>query len=697
MPVARPGHRSERTRPARRRTRPPGTRRPCPTATTTCASSSPTTPTTSRLPTYRTRSSTTRARTSRPSARRPKARSSRARSRSLRPRPTPPPPSHPSSSSFAARPPASTRRRRSHSAGTRRARPTAPPPSRSSSPTWPETRRPRQSATSPSTTSRRRRRSLTRARASAARCPCPPRPTRTRHRSTWNGVPPAPAPGSRSRATRRSRGARPWTRRRSRTASTTSGPSRPTEQATPERARSARTSASTTLLRQARSPAPRNVPTNNPAPSGSITAPAAGAIVGGTNVTLTSSVADGGSGVASVRYELRPTGGGAFTQIASATSAPFSATWDATTVSSGSYDVRPVITDRAGNTFTGGIVTFTVDVTAPTVTLANPGGVISGNVTLNATVSGTGAANVVFAATPAGGATWKTLGTDTTAPWSIAYDSTKLTDGVYDLRATVADNLGNSSQDVVSGVRVDNTAPTVVSSSPADGSSLGSVNAISLVASEPATPTGVTLDGAATVAAVINGTSITYNTGALAAGPHTLAGELQDANGKHLPFRVHFTVGSSGAVEKNTSSTAATTVNTGDGFGSATVPPGAWSTSGNDWLVVRISPAPAPSGLTNGFGPGPEALDVSAHWALSGAQVHEFAQPIEVVLRSTEPGLVPATYDGSAWRVIHRIPTAGSLPAGWDDGFFTAADGVPAMTRHLSSFALMHDLKPPQP
>src|SRR5207249_12143397 len=151
------------------------------------------------------------------------------------------------------------------------------------------------------------------------------------------------------------------------------------------------------------SPLRSNVRIDNTAPSGSLTAPAAGATVGGSSVTLSTSVADAGSGVASVRYELRPTGGGSFGQIAMSSSAPFSATWDATTVSTGSYDLRPVITDRAGNTFPGAVVTFDVDVTAPTVTLTNPGATIFGTVTLNATVSGSGATNVVFAATPAGG------------------------------------------------------------------------------------------------------------------------------------------------------------------------------------------------------------------------------------------------------------------------------------------------------
>src|SRR5262249_40668169 len=165
------------------------------------------------------------------------------------------------------------------------------------------------------------------------------------------------------------------------------------------------------------SPVRANIRIDNTAPTGSLTAPAAGAIVGGSNVALSSSVSDGGSGVASVRYELRPTGGGAYAQVASSSGAPFSATWDATTVATGSYDLRPVITDRAGTPFAGAAVTLNVDVTSPTVTLASPGATISGTVTLSAKVGGSGATQVVFDATPAGGATWTALGADTNAPW----------------------------------------------------------------------------------------------------------------------------------------------------------------------------------------------------------------------------------------------------------------------------------------
>ena len=132
---------------------------------------------------------------------------------------------------------------------------------------------------------------------------------------------------------------------------------------------------------------------DNTPPTGALTAPAPGATVGGTNVHLAASTADGaaGSGVASVTYEMRPTGGGSFTTISSSTTAPFDGTWNTTGLATGDYDLRPLIADQAGNTFTGGTVTVHVDATAPTVVLSNPGSPLANTVTLNATVTGNGA------------------------------------------------------------------------------------------------------------------------------------------------------------------------------------------------------------------------------------------------------------------------------------------------------------------
>src|SRR5207253_1328515 len=91
-------------------------------------------------------------------------------------------------------------------------------------------------------------------------------------------------------------------------------------------------------------------------------------------------------------------------------------------------------------------------------------------------------------------------------------------------------------------------------------------------------------------------------------------------------------------------------------------------------------PVAAPSGLTNGFGPGPEALDVTAHWALGGTEVHQFGQPVGILMRSAERGLVPATFENGQWRVLFRAPSAGTLPTGWDDGFWTDASGFHILT-----------------
>ncbi|TML19511.1 MAG: hypothetical protein E6G32_12085 [Actinobacteria bacterium] len=444
---------------------------------------------------------------------------------------------------------------------------------------------------------------------------------------------------------------------------------------------------------------------DNTPPTGALTAPAPGATVGGTNVHLAASTADGaaGSGVASVTYEMRPTGGGSFTTISSSTTAPFDGTWNTTGLATGDYDLRPLIADQAGNTFTGGTVTVHVDATAPTVVLSNPGSPLANTVTLNATVTGNGATQVAFSVSPAGANAWTPIGTDTAAPWSQAFDTTSVPDGLYDLRAVVSDSLGNTSQDTRPNIRIDNTAPILLSSTPADGSTVASANSIELVASEPTTPTNVTLDGSGTVAPVISGTHILYNTGPLSLGLHTLAGRLTDPSGKWSPFRVSFTVwsqssaqnsnGTAPPIEGNTRPNAPTSLTSADGFATVTVPAGAWGPNGNDWIVIRIQTT-APPSLANGYAPASEVVDVTAFWALSRQPVHHFDKPIEILLRTSGKGLVPATFESAAWRGLRRMPSE-DLPAGWEDGFTASADSFVLRTLHLSQFTVLRDVQAP--
>jgi hypothetical protein len=444
-----------------------------------------------------------------------------------------------------------------------------------------------------------------------------------------------------------------------------------------------------------------NIRVDNTAPTGSITAPVVGATVGG-NVTLAVSAADTGSGVGSVRYELRPTGGGAFTTIATSTTSPFAATWNTAGLASGDYDLRPVITDGAGNTFTGATVTVTVDTSTPNVVLADPGSSLTGTVTLTATATSTGSpiANVAFSVSPAGANTWQTIGTDTSSPYNVSFNTATLADGLYDFRAVATNAVGNSASSVRANIHVGNAPPQLESSTPADGSRVGSASAIELVTSEPVTPSSVTLDGTATVTPVISGTRITYNTGPLATGLHSLAGTLTDATGKSAPFRVSFTIwdgsGTPPPSQKNTNSAVSTTLDSAEGFAAVTVPAGAYAPQANDWIVLRITPRAAGMG-SNGFVPATEIVDVTAFWSVSGVAVHHFDKPIEILLHSTAKQIVPATDDGFGWRVLRKIPSPPALPDSWTDGFYADATGYHILTRHVTPFTLLKDVQAPAP
>src|SRR5207247_1720047 len=81
----------------------------------------------------------------------------------------------------------------------------------------------------------------------------------------------------------------------------------------------------------------------------------------------TGSAADSGSGVDHVDFQRAPTNGGPWTTIGTATSAPYSTSFDTTTVADGHYDFRTVAVDVAGNQATSSTVADRlVDNTPPT-------------------------------------------------------------------------------------------------------------------------------------------------------------------------------------------------------------------------------------------------------------------------------------------------------------------------------------------
>jgi large repetitive protein len=441
---------------------------------------------------------------------------------------------------------------------------------------------------------------------------------------------------------------------------------------------------------------------DNTPPSGSLTRPAAGITVGGPAVQLEAAASDATSGVDSVTFQYRPTGGGGFTDIASVGSAPYAYAWDATTLASGSYDLRVLITDKAGNTFADTPTTVSLDSTAPLVMLDDPGSPLSGTVALTAQTSGSPAAQVAFEYSPAGANSWSTISTDGGAPWSASFNTGSVGDGVYDLRAVASDRFGNARASVRGGIRIDNKAPRLISSTPADGSTVASASSISLTASEDlASIAGATLDGAAVAAPILSGPSATFPTGALSEGSHVLKGTLKDGAGKSGAFRIAFTVwsgaGTPPPVQGGVSPTGSTTITSADGSVSVTVPAGAWDDSGADWLVIQIAMVPAPPGVVNDLSFSGNVAQVTAFWALSGVPVRRFLQPITITMQRATNDLVAATSEGGPWRAMRPIPGGGSLPAGWDDGWSADGANVTISTRHLSQFGMARDMTPAAP
>ena len=257
--------------------------------------------------------------------------------------------------------------------------------------------------------------------------------------------------------------------------------------------------------------APRVVLVDRTQPTGSVTAPGSGDTVGGPAVALGANAADlAGSGVISVVWEVMEFGSATFTPVATDTTAPYSATWNSTSSPDGATVIRAVVTDAAGNTSTTAAVSFSLDSTGPSVSLSDPGAVVGGTISLNATTGG-GASRVVFSVSPAGAGTWTQLANDTSAPFSTPFDTSTLPDGLYDLRAVGYDALDNASAPALrTNVRFDNTAPTLISSVPADGSVSTSANQIVLTANEPVTAPGALLDGIAAPAPTISGSTLTF-------------------------------------------------------------------------------------------------------------------------------------------------------------------------------------------
>ena len=176
-------------------------------------------------------------------------------------------------------------------------------------------------------------------------------------------------------------------------------------------------------------------------------------------VTFAASATDQLSGIAKVSYQYAVSGAGTFTDLCTGTTDPWSCSYDTTKLKDGSYTFRAIAVDVAGNSATSASTSSrTVDNTVSSVSLNDPGPYLNGTVALTANASSTaGVSSVKIQRTPAGGTTWTDVCTDTTAPYSCGWDTTAVSDALYDLRAVLVDGAGKTTVSaVVSSRRVDN-------------------------------------------------------------------------------------------------------------------------------------------------------------------------------------------------------------------------------------------------
>ena len=214
-------------------------------------------------------------------------------------------------------------------------------------------------------------------------------------------------------------------------------------------------------------------------------APAGSAFLNGTtvyyrgtaagNFQLQNAVSDAGSGPASSVFPALGGTVGTWTHTIQTVNTPAGGpyvttnnfAWNAGDTNSPTESITS--THTAGNTSNATVLTFTNDSTNPTGAITAPASAanVAGNsvaVTSNSADGGSGVGSAQFQRSPAGAGVWTTIGAaDTTSPYSVNWDTTAVSDGLYDLRVVTTDNVGNSfTSALVTNVRVDNTLPTNV-------------------------------------------------------------------------------------------------------------------------------------------------------------------------------------------------------------------------------------------
>jgi len=262
------------------------------------------------------------------------------------------------------------------------------------------------------------------------------------------------------------------------------------------------------------------------APAVSLTAPTSGAVVRGT--TVLRATASDAYGVARVDFYDG-------TQLlGSDSTSPYEWSWNSLSAPNGTHQLGARALDAAGNTGTATPVQVTVDndSVAPTVTLTEPapGAVLRGTVTLSASASdNVGVASVDFEVDGS------LLARDSSAPFSVSWNTNALANGNHVVRAIARDAAGNTSAPSSVSVVLDNdkVAPLTQLTSPASGATLTGTVSLTAEASDNvgvvrvAFYVGTTLIGQSTTAPF----QVSWNTTGVGNGTASLSSKAYDAAG----------------------------------------------------------------------------------------------------------------------------------------------------------------------
>ncbi|MBI2971261.1 MAG: fibronectin type III domain-containing protein [Candidatus Aenigmarchaeota archaeon] len=196
-----------------------------------------------------------------------------------------------------------------------------------------------------------------------------------------------------------------------------------------------------------------NITVDNTNPTASVTSPSNGMTINGTWI-LTTTVSDGsGSGINRVEFYID--GALNFTD----TTSTYDFSWVTTLVGDGSHSIKVKAYDNANNSVESSIVSINVDNGAPdsaAITSPANNSVVIGSVDFVVAVSDAIDVKNVTLYNESG-----VVGTDTSAPWSIAWATTTANDGRRAVWVVVSDNANNTLTSTNLTITVDNTAPTV--------------------------------------------------------------------------------------------------------------------------------------------------------------------------------------------------------------------------------------------